>query len=351
MDDDCVNPRFLGAWMDLICESTGMRYYCIIVAMLFVFLVPVLFASDSSSLDEWDSRNPETEALTFISCPNHLLSNLVINAYKSSIMSWLMVHPDTRVVLFVNPTFENETRLISFFQERFDRHRTVWTCDVKRDVEGVPFVNDLLVRGSQLARTRFLCFMPMDTVVDEYWYEIVMKLLQRHAAPFGYVTGQSLFVHVNASWLSGSTICPEALFSDLKRVIGKSHCSDQIGNDYFVWRNDPPVVALSIVPEFRIGGFFYDQYMNSRGNAHSRAVSMGMQVPVYRIENIRGMEITDKGRIYHNARLIHERNLYTMAQTGFPTADNAVERLKLAHRPLIQAPHCRGTDPLPIVHL
>jgi hypothetical protein len=266
-------------------------------------------------------------------------------------MSWLLVDPNTRIVLFVDSTFENETHLAAFFRASFGNHRIVWSCDVKRDADGIPFVNDLLVKGSQLARTRFCCYATMDTVVNEYWHEMVMKLAHWHPAAFGYVTGQTAFVRVNRSWLRNGNVRRETLFGDLQQFIDNSHCFQQIGSDYFVWRNDPPTLPWGRLPEFRIGGFFWDQYVTALANVHTRAASMGIKVPVYRIANIRGLEVTDKGRIYHNAHIIDEGDLPRIAQADFPPAGRVIDRFRVIPRLLIQVPECRGVEALPVVHL
>jgi hypothetical protein len=330
--------------------SELFRYVCFSLTLLVVFHVPQRFASATSLIKLWFDPFP-SEALTFITTPIHTITQFRLDIFKTAISSWLLTDPRTRVIVIADTRF-NLTSLTSCLHVYFAKNRILILCPFDVDSDGVPFARSFLTTGATFTRTRYCCFIRMDVVVDPFWYDRMLVLLDHFGNKDIILAGQHLRLALSRPTLPSATF-----YSEFAKSVEPRPCADQLGSDYFVWPAGDPPFALAGIPDFKLGAFL-DRWIMAAAGDKTRAVTVKRNVPVYRLDS--GECIGERARAYHNAHVVEARKhaLAEHRKMMFSFDGVAMEGLvpmpigTSIYAPLFGAPiECGSPDDTPIVHL
>lgn len=287
------------------------------------------------------------DEITFISYLHPTVSKTILNRYQIAITSWLSVHPQTQVILMMDPRYNVTDYLASYLEQFFDMSRIKFSQTVPTTIYGMPLVKNALEKGILLTRTRHFCFIGANVAVDAHWYAKVRSILNSMRERCVYITGKRVDIRTPDDFDTAKKPTLERLAKELTENVT---CVDQSGNDYFVASMDQLPFTLSDFPELVLDGQFWDLHMNHIANSKAYAMSLDMTAPVYRLEIPR----TDlwKERIYHNAKVVKRNGLKFLRVTElmgqsndglifFSDIDVSVSDTK---KPFIETPKCNGTD-------
>lgn len=345
--------------LDTIINLCTSPYLVAVIAFI-VVLIPSFFSSERAKVDHIDVDVDTYDALTFVTAPWQLFSEELFARYKITLSSWLLTSPHTRLILFVEPDFDKHDKLKTFLTEKFGADRFIISRQLHRDQTNSPYINEYIQKGVELARSRNICFMNTDIMVDPLWYDRVMAIAKVYAGKGYYITGQRIDLHhpeYNDDVLAYNT----TLYAQLKKeltVTGAASCFEQLSSDYFVMSADPVPFAVSNIPKFVMGGYFWDQYLNWMANSKTHAVTMRRDAPVYHIGNP-PMTLPLEEKAKYNLKILKEEKLeqvknaelYTKLDRKVLRADKVIELPVKDLETLVPVPTCVGEEIMPDVHV
>lgn len=288
-------------------------YTCLGIAMV----VPMVLQGKSMVLRSLKIDAKSYETLTFAACLPSLMNSVIVTRYKLTVWSWLAVNPHTRVILFVDQDFDPNGDLPEFIRNRFGTARVTYYRGVERDGNGDPLVSSVLGLGAALSRTKVMCFINPNVLVDGLWYKSVMTIFSR-AVVLGLSTTGGLYV-------TGSTVdvtptlngveTPSEFDMVSRLFVGRTNCASPSASNYFVVPTQDTSIMFGDVPGFVVKGDLWSIYLDWIAHSHDCAVSIGMTAPVYRIWG--SSELDEKSET-NKETLLNEQALTANQQNAWP---------------------------------
>jgi hypothetical protein len=316
------------------------------VALLSV-LHPGSFERRSAQISSLTFMSPDLDSITFVTRPWPITTDASLERHKLSLSSYLLCGPRTAVVLLFTVNTTRQASLVAFLHDHFGSDRVhVCAGRLKVDSNGLPFVYELFAYGLQLTRTSLVCIIDSGVLVDPAWFNIVRATFAAHPVASMHLTGQRVEVALPAAF----SVDPASFWADARRLVRDAGvwCFDEFGSSYFVWSVDSPPMSPNDFPWLKVGGYFWDMWLNGQLDMQGRVVSLRRKVPVYYVGV--GREDRGTGPTAWNARIVRTkgvkltpRHRELMDHYDLPSLEGL--------RPLAVAPACVANESVPVVQL
>lgn len=313
----------------MICNLFNHSFY-IFIALVLAIWIPTWFLPSSYGFNSANEGDIETDlnqynTITFITYPIILDKMSSVRKYNITFSSMLSISKFTNLIIFeANSKIEYHEKLFNLLIDKFGERRVTFISnDLQFDKDSELLLSSFSSKAISQVRTKFVCYINANVVVDPFWYDRITKLFnlffEIEPNSHIYLTGRRIQIPLSNNEIKEFNMLPSLtkknFFKSLRKLINSkkdvAECIKQCESDYFLTTVDPAPFDLRYLPEFKLSGGIFSMYLNYMGENKGNFYTLNENVPVYYLGSL--PDINDKDYItdsQYNYDIVHNNSYH-----------------------------------------